>query len=228
MPFDPRTHHRRSIRLPGWDYRSGGAYFVTVCTHRREFIFAERDLRTVLERTWRAIGKYSHGARGDDFVVMPNHVHGIIWLPSRRSLVPEPGVGAQHVRSRASAGQVKPNAEFERHQTRERAAPLRLDDRPHPIVARGSLGAIVRAFKSAAAKRINTLRGTPRAKVWQRGYYERIIRNERELLRVREYIRDNPAKWAEDPNNPAVYARVTSTVVAAASSAKRALTAPPP
>lgn len=66
-----------------------------------------------------------------------------------------------------------------------------------------SLGAIVRAFKSAPTRRINEVRGTPDARFWQRNYYERVIRNERDLNAAREYIRDNPRKWAEDPNNPA-------------------------
>jgi hypothetical protein len=70
-------------------------------------------------------------------------------------------------------------------------------------VAPGSLGAKVRAFKAAAARRINARRGTPGAPVWQPDYYERIIRNDFELDRIRQYILDNPAKWEDDPENPA-------------------------
>jgi hypothetical protein len=69
----------------------------------------------------------------------------------------------------------------------------------------GSLFVIVRSFKSAAAKRINNLCGTPGARVWQRDYYDRIIRDDRELDRIRQYILDNPRKWAEDKHNPAVF-----------------------
>ncbi|RLC57367.1 MAG: hypothetical protein DRI30_04340 [Chloroflexi bacterium] len=73
---------------------------------------------------------------------------------------------------------------------------------PLPTVEAGSLGAVVRAFKSASTLRVNRLRETPGARVWQRGYYDRIIRDEAELARVRQYIRDNPARWVEDRNHP--------------------------
>lgn len=82
------------------------------------------------------------------------------------------------------------------------AAPLRPGGE-QPAVAPESLGAVVRAFKSAAARRINAVRGTPGAPVWQRNYYERVIRDEGEMADVRRYIRENPLRWAEDPENPA-------------------------
>ena len=71
-----------------------------------------------------------------------------------------------------------------------------------PFVHPGSLGAIVRSFKAAATRRINEARGTPAGRVWQRNYYERVVRDERELQRVREYIRLNPSKWHFDRENP--------------------------
>ena len=82
------------------------------------------------------------------------------------------------------------------------AAPLRRDVTPTRVLPQ-SLAAIVRAFKANTAKRINNLRSTPGAPVWQRNYYERVVRDDRELDAVREYILDNPRRWAEDPNNPA-------------------------
>lgn len=82
-------------------------------------------------------------------------------------------------------------------------APLRPDYPRRPVLLPGSLGAIVLQFKSAAAKRINEMRKSPGAPVWQRNYYERVVRNEEDLMRIREYIFDNPRKWAEDPDNPA-------------------------
>ena len=66
----------------------------------------------------------------------------------------------------------------------------------------GSLGAIVRSFKSAASKRINEIRNDPGSPVWQRTYYERIIRNDHELERIREYIVNNPLQWTDDSDNP--------------------------
>jgi REP element-mobilizing transposase RayT len=76
------------------------------------------------------------------------------------------------------------------------------NDTPPSGPASGSLGAIVGNFKSVTARRINRIRKTPGTPVWQRNYYERVIRNERELNAIRQYIRDNPAHWAEDRENP--------------------------
>ena len=108
----------------------------------------------------------------DAFIVMPNHMHGII-------VIQQPSdVGAQH------------------------AAPLPQEDDNSPRVVRPrSLSAIVRSFKSAASREINALRGTPAAPVWQRNYYERIIRNEREMHAIRGYIMNNPYRWSDDPEN---------------------------
>jgi hypothetical protein len=95
-------------------------------------------------------------------------------------------------------GQTQSNNGWQRGRTV--AAPLRPDVAPR--VVPGSLGALVGAFKSATAKRINRLRGEPGAPLWQRTYYEHIIRNEADLTRIRQYIRDNPLQWDEDPDNP--------------------------
>ena len=165
---EPRR--RRSIRLPGHDYRSPGAYFVTACTHGGACILESSEFQAVVGETWKEIPLHFPHTRPDEFVVMPNHVHGIVWI-----LDTESAVGAQH------------------------AAPLRGDI---PTVRPGSLGAIVRSFKSAAAKRINQIRGTLGAPVWQRNYYERVVRSEDELDRIREYVGLNPLKWQFDRENP--------------------------
>ncbi|MDD5468619.1 MAG: hypothetical protein PHS96_12520, partial [Anaerolineales bacterium] len=109
----------------------------------------------------------------DEFVVMPNHVHGVIWIVDDVRAWQEEDmgmeVGARRCRARTA-------------QTVERFG--------HPVS--GSIPTIVRAFKSAATHRINQSRGTPGAPVWQRNYYENIIRNERSLERIRAYILNNP------------------------------------
>ena len=135
----------------------------------------------MLEETWRRIPDHFPYARTDEFVV-PNHVHGIVWIlgdgqSARRMLLRRRGVGAQH------------------------AAPLP-GHGVRPFVQPGSLGAIVRSFKAAAARRINQAMGTPGARIWQRNYYERVIRSEAELAGVREYIRLNPFEWQLDSENP--------------------------
>ncbi|MDO8617046.1 MAG: transposase [Dehalococcoidia bacterium] len=166
--------HRKILRLPAYDYRSAGAYFVTVCSFRRRPSLDAPEARAA---TRDAIPAHFPQARTDAFVIMPNHVHGIVWI------VHERGVGARH------------------------ASPLHPGDAHWPAwqprgVPPGSLGAIVGSFKSAATKRINEILRTPGEKVWQRNYYERVIRDERELAAIREYIVLNPLKWHLDRENP--------------------------
>ena len=179
------TERRRTIRLPHYDYASPGAYFVTVSKHLRAYSFELEGVRQVLEQTWREIPRHFPNAATDEFVVMPNHVHGIVWVLE--------GHGAADQRSR-----VRPREVGAQH-----AAPLRYGARrtSRRAVQPGSLGAIVRSFKAAAASRVNLARGTPGLPVWQRNYYERVVRNEGELRRIREYIQLNPVKWQFDREN---------------------------
>lgn len=190
MPYDDNVH-RRSMRLPCWDYREQGAYFVTICTHGRGLLL---DAPDVAYWTTKACARSVCGGKAPptyEFVVMPNHVHGIVWLPGTTV------VGARHPRVPPSpvesVAETKPRSDSDC----TGASPLRGSG-----CAPGSIGALVGAFKSSSAKRINRLRGTPRAAVWQRNYYERVIRDERELERAREYILDNPRRWAEDEYFP--------------------------
>jgi REP element-mobilizing transposase RayT len=195
MRYKPDMHHRRSIRLSGYDYATAGAYFVTVCTFGREMLFEDDRLRTVTKKAWYRLPRRFPHMRLDEFVVMANHVHGILWITAD-------GVGARLrtvVGRRMSSGLTTISPELA---STLDASPLRAAYAFRAPLS-GSLGAIVGSFKSDAARRINRLRGTPGAALWQRNYYERIIRDEAELNAVRQYIRDNPSKWADDPNNPA-------------------------
>jgi putative transposase len=177
-------HHRRSLRLRGYDYASPGAYFVTVCARDRSCLFGEvlngamicNALGGVVADAWDALTDHYPRLTLDAFVVMPNHVHGIMII--RQATRPD---------RRGDAC----------------VAPTTADANPRPAgPARGSVGAIVGSLKSAAAQHINGLRGTPGARIWQRGYYERIIRNEGELNRIRQYVAGNPRHWPEDAENP--------------------------
>jgi putative transposase len=169
---------RRLIRPPGYDYASAGAYFVTVCTAGRRCLFGEvRDqevrlaaLGRVVVGEWLASAELRTGVELDRFVVMPNHLHAIVWLGGGTNAMP--------------AGD-RPVAPTERG------------------LARGSLGALIANFKAAVTRVGRSLTGTADLAVWQRNYYEWIVRNEAELLGFREYITDNPARWSEDAENPA-------------------------
>jgi REP element-mobilizing transposase RayT len=184
MPYDPETHHRRSIRLKGYDYTHAGAYFITIVTQGRECLFGEivdgemrvNEYGQIVRDEWMKTRILRPQVILDEFVVMPNHIHGII-------CVEDDTVGAQH-----------------------RCAPTMSTIPPRGVtpnnVVPGSLGAIIRAFKSAVTKQINDRRGTPGATVWQRNYYEHIIRNDHSLQRIREYILTNPLRWHLDVENP--------------------------
>jgi len=199
MKYNPQIHHRRSIRLSGYGYSLAGWYFITICTHQRQPILSHPLIRNFVYNAWHDLPRRFPSICLDEFVIMPNHVHGIIRILNR---IP---VGAQRDTKPEHVPPAHPTSKTERVPTCDQAAPLR------PAVAPRSLGVIARALKSVAAKRINRLRGTPGAPVWQRNYgacpersrRERVIRNEEELNAIRQYIRDNPAKWAEDKNNPA-------------------------
>jgi REP element-mobilizing transposase RayT len=172
MPYDPDKHHRRSIRLRGYDYAACGAYFVTMCVHRRECLLGAvvdgevrlNEYGCAVEECWGAIPQHFAHVELDAFVVMPNHVHGIVVITAQ-SAVDSPVVSDRK----------RPNGP-----------------------PRGALGAIVSTFKAASGRRINQLRDTTGMQVWQRDYYEHIIRYAVALDRIRIYIEANPARWAGD------------------------------
>jgi len=170
VTFDPDEHHRRSLRLKGYDYSRAGAYFVTICTHGRECLFGEimdGEMRLnaagqAAQADWVRLPERFQSIELDEFVIMPNHLHGIILVGA--GLAPPGGKGAAS------------------------SAP--------------TLGHILRAFKSISAIAVNRLLGRSGRSVWQRNYYEHIVRNENELAHIREYIANNHAQWALDRENP--------------------------
>jgi REP element-mobilizing transposase RayT len=190
MDNSPAHKHRRSIRLKEYDYASPGAYFVTVVTYQRthffgEVIDAEMQLNqygVIAKNEWfeSSILRPYVELFPEEFIVMPNHNHGIIWIN-----------------------------EIETHHNSRGAASLRPymnSNNPSDLhrfnVAPKSLGAIVRAYKSSVTYRINKLRNSPGLPVWQRNYYEHIIRDQNELQSTTEYILTNPDHWYDDPENP--------------------------
>jgi putative transposase len=182
--------------LRGYDYAQPGAYFVTIVTHDREMLFDDPVFCRVAETMWQCIPRHSPHVELDEWVVMPNHVHGIIVI-----------VDDAGGRGEASGEPRLAEIGVTHGQPPLGVNPLSLDASPLPEPESpcgppsGSLGTIVGNFKSVTTRRINRIRKTPGAPVWQRNYYERIIRNERELNVVRQYVRENPAHWAEDREN---------------------------
>jgi putative transposase len=192
------NHNRQSIRLRGWDYTQPGAYFITICTNQRARLFDNPAFRAVVENAWQNIPTHSHAAHVhlDEWVVMPNHLHGILMVYGDNDDGGDDGGRGEASRN---AGHLQNNPQSDL--PRPYVGPVELSHPKDATLKPGSIGAIVGNFKSLTARRINNLRRTPGGKVWQRGYYDRIIRNEGELDSIRRYIKDNPRRWAEDRDN---------------------------
>jgi putative transposase len=192
MRFDSHKHHRRSIRMRGYDYSHAGAYFITICIRNRECILGhvvdgQVSLSASGEQVlvfWQVIPKRFANVELDEFVVMPNHVHGIVVITA------DDPVGAIHELPLQPSRRLPPR--------QSRHVPTTQAQRRKMLIPK-----IVGYFKMNSAKHINRLRGTPGVPVWQRNYYERVIRNEREWHAIQQYILDNPANWDKDTENPA-------------------------
>ena len=188
MDHNPDIQRRRSIRLKGYAYSQAGAYFVSIVTQGRECCFGDvigKDMRLndagrMAHRVWESLPLRFPGVETDYFVVMPNHLHGIVIM---NNLPRNPGGGAA-VKDRAAAGD----------RATTRVAP--------------TLGRVVGAYKSLTT--LEYTRGvktcnwpTFEGRLWQRNYYEHIVRDDESLSRIRQYISDNPAQWMFDKENPA-------------------------
>jgi putative transposase len=175
---------RLSIRLPGYDYASAGWYFVTICCKDRAHLFGEiregemvlNEVGRVVEGCWFETEAIRPNCRIHEYIIMPNHLHGIIEI-----------IGS-------------PNPDFTQSDMPKFASPS------------GTIGSIVRGFKIKSIMKIRELvcRGELQfaptglkiieldCKIWQRNYYEHIIRNEESYQKIAAYIRNNPAQWQED------------------------------
>lgn len=188
-------YHRRSIRLKEYDYTQPGAYFLTIVTGIRLCIFGEvldgevhlSQMGEIARKEWERLPNRFDHLQLDEFIVMPNHVHGIIFIK-------DDAVGAQQIESMTelSNGPAVPLRNPIHFEKTERFS------KPVP----GSIPTIMRSYKSAVSLRCNFLRKEPDAPVWQRNYYEHIIRNEAELNDIRAYIINNPNRWDEDEYRP--------------------------
>ena len=178
--LDGSMIRRTSNRLKGWDYASVSAYFVTLVVKDRACIFGDvidgemwpSPIGSVIDESWLWLGEQYDHLKLDAYIVMPNHLHGIVMIDEDDEAL---NIGIENA--------------------------VAIQSKPIPK-KRKPLGRLIGAFKTVSTKRINELNSTPGASIWQRGFYDRIIRNEQELESVREYILGNPAKWDEDAENP--------------------------
>ena len=196
MIFDSAVHHRRSIRLKGYDYTREGGYFITACTHNHENLFGEivngemrlNELGQIVQFTWEDLVNYVNGIELDEFVIMPNHIHGIIII------VGVVGAGLE-------PAPTEPAPTEPAHTEPTHTEPAHTESAPTKSAPTTPLSEIVRQLKTFSARRINVVRNTPGTPVWQRNYYEHIIRNDQSYMNIAEYIRDNPAQWEADKLN---------------------------
>ncbi len=189
MPYDPNRHHRRSIRLKGYDYTQPGAYFITIVTYERMPLFGDivngemrlNAIGRVAERCWLDIPSHFPHVALDAFVIMPNHVHGILWIVESPPETPEM-VGAKNFLPLPPP-----------------SSPPSSTERPRGTSK--TIGSVIRGFKIGVTKWVR--QNTDIYIVWQRNYYEHIIRHERALNAIRQYIIENPRRWQMDRENQA-------------------------
>ncbi|WP_017652226.1 transposase [Fortiea contorta] len=182
MSYDPRIHHRHSIRIKGYDYTQPGIYFITICTKGRQCLFGDvtkgemqlNCLGQIAWNCWQTIPDHFPHIELDIFVVMPNHLHGIL-------IITDKPVGAQQCCAL--------NQHLD-HNTEQFGQPVN-----------SSIPTIIRSYKSVVSKRINLIWQTKGQSIWQRNFYEHIGRDQKSLDNIRQYILDNPQRWADDPEN---------------------------
>jgi putative transposase len=184
--YDPQKYHRRSIRLPNYDYSQSGAYFVTIVTWHRECLFGEvvdgemviSKFGLVAKQQWEKLPQRIPTIELGEYAIMPNHMHGIIVITYGKGTAGNPNDLDSESSRRAPT-----HEQFQK-----------------PV--KGSIPTIVRSYKSAVSYRINLMRGTQDIPVWQRNYYEHIMRNEQDLQNKTDYIEANPMLWDQDEENP--------------------------
>ena len=188
MTLYKNKYRVESTRLKGWDYSSPAAYFITICTKNREWLFGDVVQKSmflnnngkIVEKCWFDLPQHYENLKLDQFVIMPNHVHGIMMIDIEN--VPA---------FRVETGLKPVSTETSTTKTTD------MDNRkkkPHGLFE------FVRALKTFSARRINEHRKTYGKPVWQTRFYDRIIRDDNELYRIRNYIMDNPANWKNDEN----------------------------
>lgn len=241
MKYNLAIHHRRSIRLKGHDYSRPGAYFITICTQDRLHLFGEvkngkmilNEFGIIVAEEWKRSEEIRKEINMDVFVIMPNHIHGILMInplpdsnrfdrdkpietngtvgldetimgadgtpvgatgrsPLRHpSPIPNPSPGHHHL-SQPGNDPPRPYGSSIINKIEQLSASNSNGPKPK------SVGSFVAGFKPAVSKRINEKRGTPGSPVWQRNYYDHIIRNEQEFTAIRYYIINNPVNWKQD------------------------------
>ncbi len=211
--FNPEIHHRRSVRLVGFDYSRPGYYFVTICLDDVRCMLSTMDgiqlnaptvnpattayiarrslqltpIGEIAKRFWMEIPRHYPKIALDEFVIMPDHVHGILKIGDADR---QQSVGVQNFEPLPKTIQPHSKLPSKIHEHRQHAFQHMVPD---------SIGSIIRAYKSSVTMWCRR-NGFPQFK-WQRSFHDRIIRDEKSLFHIRQYIRNNPAKWSALSDN---------------------------
>jgi REP element-mobilizing transposase RayT len=178
---EPIDFNRQSNRWQEHDYAAGGTFFVTIVTFNRTCLFGDvheggmclNAVGRIVDAEWMRSGIVRPEVDIDVFCVMPNHLHGLVTIKPSETPVLD----------------------------RNRAVGYRAHNGV-PLRAKRSLSSIVAQFKASSTRRINDLRGTPNTKIWQRGFHDRVVRNDDEYMRIADYIVTNPERWEQDDHFP--------------------------
>jgi putative transposase len=191
--LDEPFHHRKSIRLSGYDYSDPGVYFLTITTYQRLEIFGKftdsglklNSLGEIAHEEWLITPNIRHEITLDEFVIMPDHMHAILFINEIVNFQSNGDISF-YVGAHGRAPLQDPDQ-----------MPLQEQQNSRLYRPPRSLGSLVAGYKSKVTSRINALRSTPGEPVWQRNYYEHIVRSEKELDDIRLYIQGNPETWGK-------------------------------
>ena len=186
MKTKPDLPRRRAMRLQDYDYSQPGVYYVTICVQNRQCIFGEiidgkmqlNEIGQIVVECWNRIPQHFSSVEIGEFVIMPNHMHGIISWGIEETEFPHLCVGTRSPRPKNS--------------TREHK-----EDDSSP-----SLGKITAYFKYQSTKHINQSHNMARTRIWQRNYHDHVVRDDKDLQRLHQYIQNNPLKWELDQLHP--------------------------
>jgi REP element-mobilizing transposase RayT len=199
MTYNPDIHKRQSIRLKGYDYSQSGLYFITICCYQRECFFGNiinsqmilNNFGQLIKEEWLKSAEIRKEIELDDFVIMPNHFHGIVIINQE--------INSDFMKNDVDFQDNNVGANGRSPLQQIQSSPPKISMKPK------SISSLIAGFKSATTKKINVIRNTHQNPVWQRNYYDHIIRNDESLARIREYVQNNPLSWENDqlhPNNP--------------------------
>ncbi|HYV91811.1 MAG TPA: hypothetical protein VE978_08510 [Chitinophagales bacterium] len=214
MKYNPQIHHRRSIRLKVYDYSQEGAYLITIVCHDRKHFFGNvengfmklNSFGRIAYEEWQKLPERFPNIEVDVFQIMPNHMHGIIVIVGA-PLAGAPAKSANNVNAPNTDAHNANKQKADAHDAEARSADIG-NSLPNRAPARGAptVGEMIGSYKSIVADKCLELWKSKRpdqmmGKLWQRNFYEHIIRNEESLNDIREYIIDNPRNWETDSEN---------------------------